>query len=174
MVGRTTVSPDGMNTRSRCARACDGNNGRPVVSEDLRGVAQALGTNPSTNSSWRIPRDRARRQQGFHPGARRRFGPVLDALRKPSNNVPSMMPAGIASTTAEDQIKDSSAPERSSHSAACSVRRLDLIGSGLSTTRLSNSAFTEGEMMGCSGKRSMGSYQGCFPTTPSWTDRARS
>ena len=35
-----------------------------------------------------------------------RFGPVLDALGKPSSNVPFMMPARIASTAADDQIKE--------------------------------------------------------------------
>jgi peptide/nickel transport system substrate-binding protein len=35
-----------------------------------------------------------------------RFGPVLDALEKPSSNVPFMMPARIASTPADEQIKE--------------------------------------------------------------------
>jgi peptide/nickel transport system substrate-binding protein len=35
-----------------------------------------------------------------------RFGPVLDALGKPSSNVPFMMPARIASTPPEKQIKE--------------------------------------------------------------------
>ena len=35
-----------------------------------------------------------------------RFGPVLDALGKPSSNVPFMMPARIASTPPEEQIKE--------------------------------------------------------------------
>ena len=35
-----------------------------------------------------------------------RFGPVLDALGKPSSNVPFMMPARIASTPADEPIKD--------------------------------------------------------------------
>src|SRR5262245_37674192 len=35
-----------------------------------------------------------------------RFGSVLDALGKPSNNVPFMMPARIASTPADEQIKE--------------------------------------------------------------------
>jgi peptide/nickel transport system substrate-binding protein len=35
-----------------------------------------------------------------------RFGPVLDALGKPSNTVPFMMPARIASTPAEEPIKE--------------------------------------------------------------------
>ena len=34
------------------------------------------------------------------------FGPVLDALGKPSSNVPFMMPARIASTSADQQIKE--------------------------------------------------------------------
>jgi peptide/nickel transport system substrate-binding protein len=35
-----------------------------------------------------------------------RFGPVLDALGKPSSNVPFIMPARIASTPADEQIKE--------------------------------------------------------------------
>ena len=35
-----------------------------------------------------------------------RFGPVLEALGKPSSNVPFMMPARIASTLADEQIKE--------------------------------------------------------------------
>ena len=35
-----------------------------------------------------------------------RFGPVLDALGKPSSNVPFMMPARIASTPPDEQIKE--------------------------------------------------------------------
>jgi len=34
------------------------------------------------------------------------FGPVLDALGKPSSNVPFMMPARVASTSADQQIKE--------------------------------------------------------------------
>src|SRR5207253_1327130 len=36
-----------------------------------------------------------------------RFGPVLEALGKPSSNVPFMMPARIASAPAEEQITES-------------------------------------------------------------------
>src|SRR4029077_10256342 len=35
-----------------------------------------------------------------------RFGPVLEALGKPSSNVPFMMPARIASISADEQIKE--------------------------------------------------------------------
>jgi peptide/nickel transport system substrate-binding protein len=35
-----------------------------------------------------------------------RFGPVLDALGKPSGNAPFMMPARISSTPVEEQIKE--------------------------------------------------------------------
>src|SRR5262245_29960115 len=35
-----------------------------------------------------------------------RFGPVLDALGKPSSNTPFMMPARIAATSADEQIKE--------------------------------------------------------------------
>src|SRR5438128_7373145 len=35
-----------------------------------------------------------------------RFGPVLDALGKPSSNVPFMMPARIAATSPDEQIKE--------------------------------------------------------------------
>src|SRR5437763_10433251 len=35
-----------------------------------------------------------------------RFGPVLEALGKPSSNVPFMMPARIAATSADEQIKE--------------------------------------------------------------------
>src|SRR5262249_59771728 len=34
------------------------------------------------------------------------FGPVLDALGKPSSYVPFMMPARIAATSPDDQIKE--------------------------------------------------------------------
>jgi peptide/nickel transport system substrate-binding protein len=46
---------------------------------------------------------------GLLVGARaigERFGSVLDALGTPSSNVPFMMPARIASTPAEEQIKE--------------------------------------------------------------------
>jgi peptide/nickel transport system substrate-binding protein len=35
-----------------------------------------------------------------------RFGPVLEALAKPSSNVPFMMPSRIAATSADEQIKE--------------------------------------------------------------------
>jgi peptide/nickel transport system substrate-binding protein len=35
-----------------------------------------------------------------------RFGPVVEALGKPSSTVPFMMPARIASTSPEEQIKE--------------------------------------------------------------------
>ena len=42
------------------------------------------------------------------------FGPVLEALGKASSNVPFMMPARIASTSPQEQIKEIVAPDLSS------------------------------------------------------------
>jgi peptide/nickel transport system substrate-binding protein len=108
MVGRTTVSPDGMKYTFTLRDGLRWHDGQPVVSEDCVeslkrwGQKDRFGQLLMAHTGKIAPLD----SKTFTLELAERFGPVLDALGKPSNNVPFMMPARIASTPAEEQIKE--------------------------------------------------------------------
>jgi peptide/nickel transport system substrate-binding protein len=108
MVDRTTVSEDGMKYTFTLRDGLRWHDGQPVQSEDCVESLKRWGR-----------RDRFGRMLMAHTGKItpvdkktftlelvERFGPVLEALGKPSSNVPFMMPARIASTPAEVQITE--------------------------------------------------------------------
>ena len=79
-----------------------------VVAEDCveslkrwRRRTASVGSWPPTPPRWR-PVDR----KTFTLELGEKFGPVLEALGKPSSNVPFMMPARLAATSADEQIKE--------------------------------------------------------------------
>src|ERR1700720_4532052 len=108
MVDRVTLSPDAMSYTFTLRDGLKWHDGHPVVSEDcvesLRrwGKKDRFGQLLMAHTAKIVPVDR----KTFTLELAERFGPVLEALGKPSSNVPFMMPARIASTPAEEQIKE--------------------------------------------------------------------
>jgi peptide/nickel transport system substrate-binding protein len=108
MVDKHSVSKDGMKYTFTLRDGLKWHGGQAVVAEDC---AESL-------KRW-MKKDRFGRLLAAHaakvaPVDRKtftlelgeRFGPVLEALGKPSSNVPFMMPARIAATSADEQIKE--------------------------------------------------------------------
>jgi len=108
MVDRTTVSPDSMKYTFTLRDGLRWHDGQPVVSEDCVeslkrwGKKDRFGQLLMAHTGKIAPVDK----KTFTLELAEPFGPVLDALGKPSSNVPFMMPARIASTPAEEQIKE--------------------------------------------------------------------
>jgi peptide/nickel transport system substrate-binding protein len=108
MVDRMTVSPDGMKYTFTLREGLRWHDGQPVLSEDCVeslkrwGKRDRFGQLLMAHTGKIAPVDKST----FTLELIERFGPVLDALGKPSSNVPFMMPARIASTPAEEQIKE--------------------------------------------------------------------
>ena len=108
MVDRTTVSPDGMKYTFTLRDGLRWHDGQPVLSEDCVeslkrwGKKDRFGQLLMAHTAKIAPVDK----KTFTLELAERFGPVLDALGKPSSNVPFMMPARIASTPADEQIKE--------------------------------------------------------------------
>jgi peptide/nickel transport system substrate-binding protein len=108
MVDRTTVSPDGMKYTFTLRAGLRWHDGQPVLSEDCVeslkrwGKKDRFGQLLMEHTEKIAPIDR----NTFTLELAEHFGPVLDALGKPSSNVPFMMPARIASTSPDEQIKE--------------------------------------------------------------------
>ena len=108
MVDRTTVSPDGMKYTFTLRDGLRWHDGQPVLSEDCVeslkrwGKKDRFGQLLMAHTGRVAPIDK----KTFTLELAERFGPVLEALGKPSSNVPFMMPARIAATPPEEQIKE--------------------------------------------------------------------
>jgi peptide/nickel transport system substrate-binding protein len=108
MVDRVTASPDGMKYVFTLRDGLKWHDGQPVVSEDCVeslkrwGKRDRFGQLLMASTARILPVD----TQTFTLELAERFGPVLDALGKPSSNVPFMMPARVAATSADEQIKE--------------------------------------------------------------------
>jgi peptide/nickel transport system substrate-binding protein len=108
MVDRTTVSPDGMKYTFTLRDGLQWHDGQPVVSEDCVeslkrwGKRDRFGQLLMARTGKIAPVD----NKTFTLDLAEPFGPVLDALGKPSSNVPFMMPARLASTPPDEQIKE--------------------------------------------------------------------
>jgi len=108
MVDRTTVSPDGMKYTFTLRDGLRWHDGQPVESEDCVqslkrwGRKDRFGQLLMAHTGKIAPIEK----KTFTIELAERFGPVLDALGKPSSNVPFMMPARIASTPPDEQIKE--------------------------------------------------------------------
>jgi peptide/nickel transport system substrate-binding protein len=108
MVERTTVSPDGMKYTFTLRDHLRWHDGQPVLSEDCVeslkrwGKKDRFGQLLMAHTGKISPVDK----KTFTLELAERFGPVLDALGKTGNNVPFMMPARIAATSPEEQIKE--------------------------------------------------------------------
>jgi peptide/nickel transport system substrate-binding protein len=108
MVDRTVVSPDGMKYTFTLRDGLRWHDGQPVLSEDCVESLKRWGRNDRfgqllmAHTARIAPVD----NKTFTLELAERFSPVLDALGKPSNNVPFMMPARIAATPPGEQIKE--------------------------------------------------------------------
>ena len=108
MVDRTTVSPDGMKFTFTLRDGLRWHDGQPVLSEDCVeslkrwGKKDRFGQLLMAHVGKIAPVDK----KTFTLELAERFGPVLEALGKPSSNVPFMMPARIASTSPDEQINE--------------------------------------------------------------------
>jgi peptide/nickel transport system substrate-binding protein len=108
MVERTTVSPDGMKYTFTLRDGLQWHDGQAVVSEDCVeslkrwGKRDRFGQLLMAHTAKISPIDK----KSFTLELAEPFGPVLDALGKPSSNVPFMMPARLASIPADEQIKE--------------------------------------------------------------------
>jgi peptide/nickel transport system substrate-binding protein len=108
MVDRFTVSKDGMKYAFTLRDGLRWHDGQPVRSEDCVeslkrwGKRDRFGQLLMAHTGKIAPVD----SKTFTLELAERFGPVLDALGKPSGNVPFMMPAQIAATSADEQIKE--------------------------------------------------------------------
>src|SRR4029450_6875544 len=108
MVGKHGVSKDGMKYTFTLRDGLKWHDGQPVVAEDCveslkRGMKKdRFGRLLAAHTAKVAPVDR----KTFTLDLGERFGPVLEALGKPSSNVPFMMPARLAATSADEQVKE--------------------------------------------------------------------
>src|SRR5215468_7960900 len=108
MVDRTTVSENGMKYTFTLRDGLRWHDGQPVHPEDCVeslkrwGKRDRFGQLLMAHTAKIAPVDK----KTFILELGERFGPVLEALGKPSSNVPFMMPARIAATSAEEQVKE--------------------------------------------------------------------
>src|SRR4029453_18762423 len=108
MVERSTVSADGMKYTFTLRDRLRWHDGQPVRAEDCVeslkrwGKRDRFGQLLMAHTRRIAPLD----QKAFTLELGERFGPVLEALGKPSSTVPFMMPARLASASAEEQIKE--------------------------------------------------------------------
>jgi peptide/nickel transport system substrate-binding protein len=108
MVEWTRISPDGMRYIFKLRDGLRWHDGKPVRSEDCVeslkrwGKKDLFGQLLMAHTAKIAPVDK----DTFTLELAEPFGPVLEALGKPSSNVPFMMPANIASAQANDQIKE--------------------------------------------------------------------
>jgi peptide/nickel transport system substrate-binding protein len=108
MVNRVMVSSDSMKYTFTLRDGLRWHDGQPVVSEDCVeslkrwGKKDRFGQLLMAHTGKIAPVDK----NTFTLELAELFGPVLDALGKPSSNVPFMMPARIAATPPEEQIKE--------------------------------------------------------------------
>jgi peptide/nickel transport system substrate-binding protein len=108
MVDHVTVSKDGMKYTFTLRDGLRWHDGQPVQSEDCVeslkrwGKKDRFGRLLMAHTGRIVPVDKKTFTLELAEG----FGLVLDALGKPSNNVPFMMPARIAATSPDTQIKE--------------------------------------------------------------------
>ena len=108
MVETTTVSPNGMKYTFTLRDGLAWHDGRAVLAEDCVeslkrwGKRDRFGQLLMAHAARIAPEDK----RTFTLELAERFGLVFEALGKPSGNVPFMMPARIASASANQEIKE--------------------------------------------------------------------
>src|SRR5229473_3653647 len=108
MVDRTVVSSDGMKYTFTLRDGLRWHDGKPVLSEDCVESLKRWGKKDRLGQLLMAHTGKiaAVDSKTFTLQLAEPFGLVLDALGKTGGNVPFMMPARIAATPSEDQIKD--------------------------------------------------------------------
>jgi peptide/nickel transport system substrate-binding protein len=108
MVDRTTVSADNMKYTFMLRDGLRWHDGQAVLSEDCVESLKRWGKKDRFGQLLMAHTGKIASvdKQTFTLELAEPFGPVLGALGKPSSNVPFMMPARIASTSADEQIKE--------------------------------------------------------------------
>jgi peptide/nickel transport system substrate-binding protein len=108
MVDKYSVAKDGMKYTFVLRDGLKWHDGKPVVAEDCTesikrwGKRDPFGKLLMAHTARIVPTDR----KAFTLELAERFGPVLEALGKPSSNVPFIMPAAVAATPETEQIKE--------------------------------------------------------------------
>ena len=108
MVDRTSVSPDGLKYTFTLRDGLRWHDQQPVLSEDCVESLKRWGKKDRFGQLLMAHTGKitAINKKSFTIELAERFGPVVEALGKPSSNVPFMMPARIASTSPDEQIKE--------------------------------------------------------------------
>ncbi len=108
MVDHATVSADGMKYTFTLRDGLRWHDGQPVRSEDCVESLKRWGKKDRFGRLLMAHTAKIESvdQKTFTLSLAERFALVLDALGKPSNNVPFMMPARIAATSPNEQIKE--------------------------------------------------------------------
>ena len=108
MVDRTTLSPDGMKCVFTLRDGLKWHDGQPVVAEDCVESLKRWGKKDRFGRLLmaHTAKIAAADKKTFTLELGEWFGPVVDALGKPSVNVPFMMPARIAATSPDEQLKE--------------------------------------------------------------------
>ena len=108
MVERHSVSKDGMKYTFTLRPGLKWHDGQAVVAEDCVeslkrwGKKDRFGRLLSAHTAKIVASDK----RTFTLELGEKFGPVLEALGKPSSNTPFMMPARLASTSPDEQLKE--------------------------------------------------------------------
>jgi len=108
MVDKWSVSQDGKKWTFTLRDGLKWHDGKPVTSEDCtESIKRWTKRDPfgkllAAHTAKLAPVDR----KSFALDLSERFGPVLEALGKPSSNVPFIMPAHVAATPDTEQIKE--------------------------------------------------------------------
>lgn len=108
MVDTWQVSPDGMQYTFTLREGLKFHDGMPVTSEDVVVSLKRWGRRDALGKLLMkaTARLEAIDTKTFRLELKEPFGLVLEALAKPSSNVPFIMPARIAATSADEQIKE--------------------------------------------------------------------
>jgi len=108
MVDTWQVSPDGLQYTFTLREGLRFHDGQPVTTEDVIASLKRWGQRDVLGKQLMdfTARLEAVDARTFRLELKEPFGLVLDALAKPSSNVPFIMPARIAATPADEQIKE--------------------------------------------------------------------
>jgi peptide/nickel transport system substrate-binding protein len=108
MVDTWEMSQDGLQYTFSLRKGLQFHDGAPVTSEDVMASLKRWGQRDGMAKLLMTATDHqeAVNDTTFRLVLKEPFGLVLDALAKPSSNVPFIMPARIAATPADEQIKE--------------------------------------------------------------------
>lgn len=108
MVDTWQVSPDGLQYTFTLREGLKFHDGNPVTSEDVVASIKRWGQRDMLGKQLMEATTRLEEVdvKTFQLELKEPFGLVLEALGKPSSNVPFIMPARVATTSADEQIKD--------------------------------------------------------------------